>query len=185
MISKEAQRARDFYRGHIARDYDKERMRRSLWAVEDVAIRAMFLGRKDLRLLDVPVGTGRFLPLFEELGFTVTGMDSAPDMLTEAAKRETNATLALGDAFALPFHDKSFDVAFCCRLLHLIEHKDVPILLDELFRVASEVIFTVRLGAEEHPRHGPHRQKVLDAYLGELSYTRFELISDFWLYRVC
>jgi ubiquinone/menaquinone biosynthesis C-methylase UbiE len=185
VISKQAQRARDFYRGDIARDYDKERMRRSLWSFEDVAVRAMFLGRKNLRLLDVPVGTGRFLPLFEELGFTVTGLDSAPDMLTEAAKRGTNATLALGDAFALPFRDKSFDVAFCCRLFHLITHKDVPILLDELSRVASEVIFTVRMGTEKHPRHGPDRQKVLDAYLGELRYTRFELISDFWLYRIC
>ena len=185
MISKEAQRVREVYQGSIARNYDRDRMGRSLWSVEDTAVHALFFGRRNLRLLDVPVGTGRFLPLFESLGFTVTGLDSAPDMLVEAEKHHTSATLVLGDAFALPFAAQCFDVAFCCRLLHLVQHKDVPLLLNELFRVAPEVVFTVRIGNEIELRHGPQRQQVLDEYLDGRKYTRYELKDDFWLYQVC
>lgn len=68
----------------------------------------MLEGRpKDKPVLEVAAGTGRFSLMLARPGYTVTAVDSSPEMLKqlrETAEIEGLAiTCVLGDAFHLPF----------------------------------------------------------------------------------
>ena len=79
-------------------------------AIERLALRA------GERVLLVGVGTGLDLPLLPP-GVDVTGIDLTPAMLARAARRAAPGTkLAVMDAQALDFADRSFDAV----ILHLI-----------------------------------------------------------------
>ena len=56
-------------------------------------------------VLDIPVGTGRFIPLYNNLGLRATGVDASIDMLGEARAMadRVGAEMSLdeGDIFAL------------------------------------------------------------------------------------
>jgi SAM-dependent methyltransferase len=70
-------------------------------------------------ILDVGVGTGRFaLPLLGA-GYAVTGVDLSRRMLLKARDKGLDRLL-LGDAYALPFSDKSFDAAIIIHVLHVV-----------------------------------------------------------------
>ena len=84
-------------------------------ARDEEVVRSM-LGRGPGRLLDLPCGTGRFLDLESELGFTVTAADYSPTMM-EVAQRHQNVEFVTADAFAPPFEVGVFDVMFICRLM--------------------------------------------------------------------
>jgi ubiquinone/menaquinone biosynthesis C-methylase UbiE len=58
--------------------------------------------------LDVGCGTGRNLPIIEELGWTATGVDISEDQLRLARKRSPRVQQA--DAEDLPFDSESFDL---------------------------------------------------------------------------
>lgn len=60
-------------------------------------------------VLEVGCGTGHFTRWFAELGFHIVGLDNSEAMLAEARKRNGVSYVA-GDALALPFDDRSFDV---------------------------------------------------------------------------
>jgi ubiquinone/menaquinone biosynthesis C-methylase UbiE len=72
------------YVGSAAKNYVGGRVD-SKWRAEHVAIKDL-LGhiRHGAKVLDVPVGTGRLIPLFEARGFDAFGIDISPDMLTVA-----------------------------------------------------------------------------------------------------
>ena len=66
----------------------------------------------DARLLDLGCGTGHWSAFFATLGFKVTGMDIAPEMIAAArAKHIAGASFDVADAHKLPFDDGEFDVA--------------------------------------------------------------------------
>jgi ubiquinone/menaquinone biosynthesis C-methylase UbiE len=69
------------------------------------------LGRGPGRCLDLGCGTGVFVPLLDELGWTVVGVDLSEDQLRVARDRVGDLTEALvqADARSLPFEDESFD----------------------------------------------------------------------------
>jgi ubiquinone/menaquinone biosynthesis C-methylase UbiE len=73
------------------------------------------------RVLDVGTGTGRAALALAAAGATVTGVDASPQMLdvarARAAERGLTPTFEVADAQALPFADRSVDVAVCFRLL--------------------------------------------------------------------
>jgi FkbM family methyltransferase len=77
------------------------------------------------RVLDLPCGTGRLLPMLLEAGFHVTEADSSAHMIDRA--RETAEAIradpervayAVADVSRLPFDDGAFDAVVCNRLLH-------------------------------------------------------------------
>lgn len=75
------------------------------------------------RVLDVPCGTGRWIPTVAGLGFRYVGADISRAMLHEAlgaADPPAIGGLVNADAVRLPFEDGSFDCVIVWRLLHHI-----------------------------------------------------------------
>jgi SAM-dependent methyltransferase len=90
------------------------------------------------RVLDVGTGTGRAAIALASRGARVTGVDASLEMLKVAADRAALRGVAVefrpGDAHALPFDDRAFDVVVCLRvLMHTPAWRQC---LSELCRVA-------------------------------------------------
>ena len=67
------------------------------------------------RHLDIACGAGLAVQLACERGAQGTGLDASPRLVTLAATRAPAADIRVGDMFALPFEDASFDVATSFR----------------------------------------------------------------------
>ena len=108
------------------------------------------LGRLGVRgtVLDVPCGTGRFVPVFAARGCMVLAGDVSTEMLALASRaaEESGAVcrcVAL-DARRLPIPDGAVDLAFAMRLLHRVrEPAERVAVLRELGRVSRRwVLFS-------------------------------------------
>ncbi|MGY6037731.1 malonyl-ACP O-methyltransferase BioC [Aeromonas sp. AE23HZ002T15] len=71
--------------------------------------------------LDLGCGTGFFLPDLAGRCQRLYGLDLAPGMLAQAARRDSGALLLCGDAEALPFADQSLDWIFSSLALQWCE----------------------------------------------------------------
>jgi 2-polyprenyl-3-methyl-5-hydroxy-6-metoxy-1,4-benzoquinol methylase len=96
------------------------------------------------RVLDVGTGTGRGAFVLARCGAVVTGVDASEQMLDVARQRAGDLGLAVdfvrGDAHALAFDDRSFDVAVCLRVI--MHTPDWRRCVGELCRVArGRVVF--------------------------------------------
>jgi SAM-dependent methyltransferase len=93
-------------------------------------------------VLDVGTGTGRAALLLARDGATVTGVDASDEMLEVARRRAKgeglNVTFRLGDAHALEFEDRAFDVAVSLRvIMHTPEWREC---IRELCRVSKRLV---------------------------------------------
>ena len=93
-----------------------------LVASEQAAVLASFVGRLDGRtILDVGAGTGRAAIFLARSGAEVTAVDASEPMLEVARRRAADQSLRVrflaGDAHALDFGDRAFDVAISLRVL--------------------------------------------------------------------
>ena len=131
----------DIYYGDMAALYDAERTDSKRWRREQAAVEA-FLDRlpRDLSVLDVPVGTGRYLPLYQARGHRATGFDASHEMLAETRKRAEALGVELpldqGDATKLPYDDGQFDLVVSTRFLrHVLPFELARVSLAEMARV--------------------------------------------------
>jgi len=126
-----------------ARDYDEKRVGRKKWLVEERIIKG-FLDQfpQGTHILDIPVGTGRFIPFYKNYNFKVTGMDISRDMLEESQKKVVaknfNIVLKQGSIFEIEFPDGHFDVVLCIRFLNWIDYDNLAIAIKEIARVAHD-----------------------------------------------
>ena len=170
------------YHGEIAEGYDAKREEQPKWHEENRIVREFLIDLpRGTSVLDVPVGTGRFIPLYEELGFNVLGLDISEDMLREASQKVKADTtyLRTGNAIELDLPDKSYDVAVCIRLFRWITPAEVQKVLSELQRVAKKrIIFNARIA------HHPHQRPISllrGALVENWSFTRIEEIEPNYL----
>jgi SAM-dependent methyltransferase len=91
-------------------------------------------------VLDVGVGTGRFAIPVSGLGFDVTGVDVSRRMLLKAREKGLEHLL-LGDAYSLPFKDKSFDATIIIHVLHVVA--DWAKVMREIGRVTRGSVITI------------------------------------------
>ena len=92
-----------------------------------------------MSILDVGCGPGTITVDFAELVAPgrVVGMDAAPDVISQASALGSRAEFVVGDAYALPFVDREFDVVHAHQVLqHLARPVDA---LREWRRVAGLV----------------------------------------------
>lgn len=101
--------------------------------------------RPGVRVLDICTGTGEMAIRLAKRGATVTGVDITEPMLAKARRKgsELPIDFLLGDARALPFPDKSFDVAVLSLALHDMPRKARIETLREAGRVTRERIIIV------------------------------------------
>jgi ubiquinone/menaquinone biosynthesis C-methylase UbiE len=131
-----------------ARSFDERRFGGpigDLLASSQAAVLTNVVGRiHDRPILDVGTGTGRAALLFARGGAKVTAIDASEQMLAVARERAAveglHVTFAVGDAHALDFRNRAFDVAVSLRvLMHSPRWREA---LSELCRVAGRrVIF--------------------------------------------
>lgn len=138
------------YRGQVASRYDARRSTKTKWLREQDAV-AQLLARLPAgsSLLDVPVGTGRFIDLYQSCGLAATGIDVSADMLAEAARKAQPLGYAMalrqGDIRRIDSPDASFDTVLCVRFLNWVDTATLGSVLDELTRVSRRrLILSIR-----------------------------------------
>lgn len=131
--------ARTHYRGKAASAYDRLRRRSRKWQREIDAVRRLAAKFDNGSIvLDVPLGTGRFLPGYGGNITRVIGLDISPDMLAEAGgKGKDDRLMCLcADAERLPLAAGSVDYAVCIRLLNWLTPAAMRRVVTELRRTA-------------------------------------------------
>ncbi len=129
-----------------ARSFDERRFGGpigDLVASQQAAVLLDFLG--DVRgraVLDVGTGTGRAALLMAAAGANVTGVDASEEMLLVARARAVGEPGTLkfstGDAHALDFPDRSFDIAVSLRVV--MHTPGWTRSVDELCRVSRHLV---------------------------------------------
>ena len=102
--------------------------------------------RRNHSLLEIGCGVGRFLEMFHDGGFDVTGLDKSEAMLEKARERMgCRATLRVGDATHLPFDDDAFDYVAIVTALECLEDPEAALM--EAFRVARRGVVVAYLNS--------------------------------------
>jgi ubiquinone/menaquinone biosynthesis C-methylase UbiE len=139
---------KEYYEGSAVADYDRKRETHPAWLAEQEALSA-FLRAASLPagglVLDIPVGTGRFLETYAAQGYRVLGIDISPDMVAASRRRCAalglrDATFEIGDATRLACTDKSADLAVSVRFLNHLELDAVRSVVAELARVSRRFL---------------------------------------------
>src|SRR5690606_16214949 len=137
----------DRYYGSTARDYDRKRDHKPCWAREQAAV------EKFVRygpVLDVPVGTGRYLEIYRRKGLSFQGLDASDEMIAQARKKCPDLRAQRGTVLDLPFGHKEFGTVVCSRLLNWLYPVDMAKAVQEIRRVGKEVVASIRLGEPGH-----------------------------------
>lgn len=134
---------REKYTGTEAEQYESRRAHQPHWKAEQYAVDALV---ERGPVLDVPIGTGRYLPIYQRKGLRYTGCDVSADMIHQALQRDPHMPHKIGSILRLPFNDGEFAAAVCTRLLNWFEPAHMQAALRELQRVAQEVVFSIRVG---------------------------------------
>lgn len=142
MVKIGADVIRDKYTGRVAEVYDG-RAGSPKWAAETAGM-ARFLDRigPGASVLDIPVGTGRFLVDYRDRGMPAIGMDVSQDMMAQARIKVPDADLRYGDILAIDMPDASVDAAIAIRIMSWLHIAEMRQALLELARVSRQWIIT-------------------------------------------
>lgn len=127
----------DYYYGKQATHYNRKRKKQKVWLQEYEIVESIISRYKPDHVIDIPVGTGRFLPIYKKYNISATGIDISKDMLKQAKKHKTDYELKLGSVFTTPL--TGFVV--CMRLLNFFTTEEIFSILS---RVCGYIVFTLR-----------------------------------------
>lgn len=159
--AKPPQHGADKYYGEIASGYNAKRENDLKWVIEQRIIEEMVSGMPSGSwVLDVPVGTGRFLECYKRNNYIVRAVDKSPDMLQQAVQQAKRLQFdpykigfAQGSVLDLGMPSKSVDAAVMCRLTRWLSPDECVVALKSLQSIAREkVIFTARVRNHQHAR---------------------------------
>jgi ubiquinone/menaquinone biosynthesis C-methylase UbiE len=136
----------DRYIGQRASDYDEKRSGDLKWQKEQEAmselLKALPAGST---VLDIPVGTGRFISLYQDYGLRPSGMDISKDMLERSREKAASLNVAMSlhvaDIRNICAEDGSFDAAVCIRFLNWVPTEGFKQAVAELTRVSRKHLF--------------------------------------------
>jgi hypothetical protein len=132
------------YSGARASSYEARREGRS-WQVEDESLRSICHRLRPRKILDCPVGTGRWIPFYREIGTSLVGVDFSADMLAEAARKvapgqDVRLTQAdVLDPAREPDLGSGYDLIVCSRFLHWVHPSKLALLVNRF--AATEARF--------------------------------------------
>jgi len=159
-------------------------------AAEQQRVLANMIGRIHERtILDIGTGFGRTAITLAQGSAHVTAIDSSETLLAEArrraAERVVKVTFIKGDAHALDFQSRSFDVVVCMGVL--LHARDWRQCLAEACRVADRLVIfdypsatsaaLVHAGLRRLFRRGGYRTLSQGEVVGVLGRSRFRVRS--------
>ncbi len=135
----------DIYYGYSARFYLNKRLKQEKWhAEQDIVKKILSTYPDNISILDVPFGTGRFVPFYLEKNMDVYGIDISQDMIDVA--KETlgddfnKIKIQIGDSTRLPYKDNFFDITVSFRFLSdIVSFKKAKKTLAEISRVTRSI----------------------------------------------
>ena len=149
--------ARSRYKGSVAKGYLEGRIHDPRWQREQDVLEE-FLRRISAgsAILDIPLGTGRFIEFYAGLRHTVYGLDVSRDMVAqarmEAATYRASLVPLLGEAERIPLRDDSVDYVVCVRFLNWVSLSVVARILSEFDRVSRKgVLVHIRTRKNARP----------------------------------
>lgn len=111
--------------------------------------RRILAGLEVERALEVGCNVGWNLRYLRAAGVpSVWGVEPQAYAIERARRADPTLTLVPGTAFALPFRDRWFDLAFTSGVLIHISPADLPRALDELYRVTARYLVVLEY---DHP----------------------------------
>lgn len=134
----------DRYYGKTARNYEAIRAKQDWWAVEQREMKSLLeLLPEGLSVVDIPFGTGRFVPFFVERKFKIFGLEPSEDMVNQAyeilGSQMDDVQVTKGFSTNLPFADNEFDLLVSTRFLRdIITFADAKKTMNEFARVTSK-----------------------------------------------
>jgi len=144
----------DFYKGVVSSGYVEERKNRKTWRMEDKIIQEYLNNLSDIKnVLDVPFGTGRFVPYYLKKNLDVYGLEISPSMIEEAKKNLGDDFLKcntiVGNSIQIPFEDNKFDLIVCVRFLTAIITFDEVLLSLKEFSRTTRKYFLLEIGVRD------------------------------------
>ncbi len=147
----------DSYYEKVAANYEVRRAKQDWWQVEQDEMKALLdTLPKGLTVVDIPFGTGRFVPFYLERGYTVYGLDASVEMLNTAKSILGDSfgkcRVTTGSAMALDFADGQFDLLVSTRFIRdIIVARDAKSALAEFARVTKRYAI-IQLGENTQTR---------------------------------
>ncbi len=95
--------------------------------------------RKNLNIIDIGAGTGRYSVWLAELGHRVTAVDLVKKNVSQIKLKSKNVTAVQGNALNLKQKDETFDIALLFGpVYHLFNHQDKSKAISEARRVVKK-----------------------------------------------
>lgn len=172
----------DTYYKKVAAKYEVKRRKQDWWHVEQEQMQQLLDQLPDgLSVVDIPFGTGRFVPLYREKGYRIAGLDASSDMI-ETAKSIlgdafTGIDARIGDAADLPFKDGEFDLLVSTRFLRdIVTFRHAKTILKEFARVTDRYAI-IQLGHNRKGGFAPDEDVPMGGWLSEADTVA--LLSDY------
>ncbi len=128
------------------------------WAAEAQAFERVYTRINPKRVLDLPVGTGRFFEIYLSTNAEVLGIDISENMLNEARRKiPPGANIRLARADILDLRQPSplgsgFDLIVCMRFLYWLRPHELAIMLRKFAATGAPLLVASTKVALEGPR---------------------------------
>ena len=178
----------DSYYNNVARNYEVKRKKQAWWHTEQDEMKVLLDKLPEgLGVVDIPFGTGRFVSMYLEKGYDVSGLDASGDMIS-AAKRILGddfkkVDVRVGDASSLPYDADEFDLLVSTRFLRdIVSYRTAKKVLREFSRVTKQYAI-IQLGQNRQEGFIPDDESPMRGSLSEtgvhklLKENRFEVIE--------
>lgn len=147
------------YTSRGARGYE-ERRKTARWAAENRAFQALYAKVAPSRVLDLPVGIGRWFDAYRASGASVHGVDISNNMLGEAAgKIRPGDDIRLEQADVLDLRrpsplERGYDLIVCTRFVYWLRPAELAIMLRKFHDTEAPYLIAsakVSLPEEQRP----------------------------------
>lgn len=99
--------------------------------------------KKNSRILDFGCGLGPLTAAFNELGYSVVGLDKSEWAITHCLPEAKGLVFGLDQHGLSVFKDKSFDLVVAKDVFEHIPKKELPSVASELLRLSDKLMFIV------------------------------------------
>lgn len=164
------------YSNRGAERYETHRHGRR-WAAENRAFEHFYRKANPKKVLDCPVGTGRWFDAYRANSASVLGLDISENMLGEAAEKTDGADIRLVRADILdpqnaPDIGRGYDLIVCTRFVYWLRPPELAIMLERFHATGAPFLIASAKVAIESRSHAAARPrgvlKALDRWRAHL-----------------